>query len=155
MNNLNASPCISERFPNSMKISSIRAITAWNTMETRNTIHGRACISTQIEKEIEEDFGRLKLEEDQHRLRKMGDPKLPSKREVDEHYLMGHVIYRNWCEICVKSRGREMDHRIEKAKERRLREYSMDYCFPGDEMGYRWIILVARERGSKTWMATS
>ena len=34
-------------------------------------------------------------------------------------------------------------------------EYSFDYCFPGDEMGFKWTVLVGRERRSKTWMATT
>ena len=52
-------------------------------------------------------------------LKKMIDPKLPTQKEVDEHYLT-HLPYRNWCPICVKSKGKEMDHRD---ASRRSREF--------------------------------
>ena len=35
-----------------------------------------------------------------------------------------------------------------------LNEYSFDYCFPGDEFGYRVTVLVGRERTSGMTMAT-
>ena len=60
---------------------------------------------------------------------KLMDPKLPSKKEVEEHYLQGHALYRNWCPICIKARGKEREHKLDKDKERRLPEYSLDYCF--------------------------
>ncbi len=78
---------------------------------------------------------RLKLEEEGEYVSKLVDPKLPSEREVEEHKMMGHVVYRNWCPICVKARGKEMDHKVDGGKERTLPEYSGDYCFPGDEWG--------------------
>ena len=40
-------------------------------------------------------------------------------------------------------------------KERKLPEYSWDYCFPGDELGFKWTILVGKERGTKGWMAAA
>ena len=87
-------------------------------------------------------------------VRKVLGPKLPTQAEVDEHYVMGHTIFRNWCPVCVRAYGKEMDHRRDTGKERMLPEYSWDYCFPGDELGYRWTVLVGRERGTKCWMAT-
>ena len=41
---------------------------------------------------------RLKLEKEVEVIRKVVDPKLPSEKEVEDHYLMGHVVYRNWCD---------------------------------------------------------
>ena len=46
-----------------------------------------------------------------------------------------------------------MDHTRDKGKERVLPEYSFEYCFPGDELGYKWTVLAGKERGSKSWMA--
>ncbi len=40
-------------------------------------------------------------------------------------------------------------------KERHLPEYSWDYCFPGDELGFKWSVLVGKERGSRSFMATT
>ena len=44
---------------------------------------------------------------------------------------------------------------MDDGKERVLPEYSWDYCFPGDELGVKWTVLVGKERGSKSWMATA
>merc|ERR1712086_1048748 len=41
---------------------------------------------------------------------KMLDPRQPSEEERRTHNLT-HPPYRNWCEHCVKGRGREADHR--------------------------------------------
>ena len=50
-------------------------------------------------------------------MRKVVDPLLLNKKEVDQHWVRGHLPYRNWCEVCVRSRGREMDHQKDKGKE--------------------------------------
>ena len=48
-----------------------------------------------------------------------------------------------------------MDHKDSGDKARELPEYRFDYCFPGDELEFKWTVLVGRERGSKAWMATA
>ena len=55
--------------------------------------------------------------------------------------------------MCARARGRERDHARDKGGERRVPEYHFDYCFPGDEMGYKWTILAGRERASGSIMA--
>ena len=75
---------------------------------------------------------RLALGKEGAVVRKLIDPKLPTQEEVEEHYLRGHFPYRNWCNICVKAKGREMSHQKEGGKERKIPEYHFDYCFPGD-----------------------
>ena len=83
------------------------------------------------------DFGeRIQLEKEDDVVRKVNDPKLPSASDVEKHNVMGHLPFRDWCPVCVKARGREMDHKTVAGKERNLPEYSLDYCFPGDELGY-------------------
>lgn len=69
-----------------------------------------------------EDCERFQLEEEEEAIRILGDPRLPSDKEVKEHYLSGHIQYRNWCKICVKAQGRESDHRQEVDKERSGKE---------------------------------
>jgi hypothetical protein len=98
---------------------------------------------------------RLALGRDGAIVRKLIDPKLPSEKEVEEHYVRGHFPYRNWCHICVRAKGKDMGHQKEGGKERKVPEYHFDYCFPGDELGFKWTILVGKERISKTWMATA
>ena len=88
-------------------------------------------------------------------VRKLLDPSLPSRDEVDEHYVMGHLPYRNWCPVCIRAKGKDMDHQSDKGKERKLPEYGFDYCFPGDELGFKWTVLVGREKSVKSAMATA
>ena len=33
-------------------------------------------------------------------VRKMVNPKVPSKEEVERHWLMGQMLFRNWCPVC-------------------------------------------------------
>ena len=48
-----------------------------------------------------------------------------------------------------------MPHYRDKGGTRVLPEYSWDYCFPGDEFGHKWTVLVGRERETKAIMATT
>ena len=101
------------------------------------------------------DGERISLEEEGEVVKKFKDPKLPTQEEVDKHYVMGHIPYRDWCPVCIKAQGREMGHMKDKEKERRLPEYSWDYCFPGNELGFKWSVLVGKERGNRSFMATT
>ena len=60
---------------------------------------------------------------------------MPSPRALEEHWQGGHVVYRDWCEICVQARGREDQHKKDGGKERTLPQFEYDFCFPGDDMG--------------------
>ncbi len=73
---------------------------------------------------------------------------------MDEHCLNGHWPYRNWCYHCVRAKGRDLDHRKAVEEDRGLGEYHFDYCFPGDEFGFKLTVLVGTERGSGMKMAT-
>ena len=104
--------------------------------------------------ELEGEVGeRLKLPKEDEAVKHLRDPKLPTQEEVDRHYITGHILFRDWCPVCVKSQGKELDHTRDKGKERKLPEYAFDYCFLGDELGYKWTVLVGKERGCKSWMA--
>ena len=88
----------------------------------------------EVEK-IGEDTERFEAEEEGEFIRKINDPKLPSSEEIERHRTGGHVEYRDWCEMCVMARGRDMPHHRDRGGTRVLPEYSWDYCFPGDELG--------------------
>jgi len=47
-----------------------------------------------------------------------------------------------------------LDHRKSAEEERGLSEYSFDYCFPGDEFGFKLTVLVGRERATGMNMGT-
>ena len=78
------------------------------------------------------------------RMRNIGDPSLPSRKEVEEHYLT-RVPCRNWCPHCEGPR-KDLDHKKAVEEDRRIREFNFDYRFPGDEKGARITVLVERER---------
>ena len=111
------------------------------------------------ENEEEDDSGvegeKIIIKRDDEVIKKVKDPKLPTEGEVDNHYVMGHIPYRDWCPICIKAQGRDMGHMKDDGKERLLPEYSWDYCFPGDELGFKWSVLVGKEQGSRSLMATA
>ena len=111
-------------------------------------------IEIEVEQDVE-DAVRVKADGEDSNLRKLQDPKMPTKEEVDKHFILGHIPYRSWCPVCVRAQGKDMDHARDKGKVRNLPEYSWDYCFPGDELGFKWTVLVGRERSSKSVMATA
>jgi len=98
---------------------------------------------------------RLSVPKDGENLRILKDPKLPSQEMVDRHYLSGHLPYRDWCPICVRAKGKVLDHQKDDGGERKLPEYSWDYCFPGDELGFKWTVLVGKERLTGNFFATA
>ena len=108
----------------------------------------------ESEEEEGEDPERIRLEREDKFIRKQIDPQMLSEDEVKMHELQGHIPYRNWCETCVKAMGREKGHRTED-KERKVPEYHLDYYFPGDELGYKWTVLIGKERISGSFMANS
>jgi hypothetical protein len=98
---------------------------------------------------------RIRLRREDEVIKKIRDPKLPSDRDVEDHYLSGHLPYRDWCHICVGCKGKNQGHERDKGGERDLPEYAWDFCFPGDSLGYKWTVLVGKERQSKSRMAVA
>lgn len=89
-------------------------------------------------------------------MKKLRDPTLPSDKEVEDHWFENHVNYRGWCDICARaSRGKERDCPRHSVKSRELSESSWDYCFPGDELGFKWTVLVGKERNTRAILATA
>ena len=106
--------------------------------------------SEEEEIHIGEEVAGEEAEHGKRKVKKVHDPKLPMEEEVKEHFLSGHMPYRNWCHHCVRGRGRERDHGKKGEDEQQgLPEYHMDYCFPGDEFGERLTVLVVIERYTK------
>ena len=77
-----------------------------------------------------------------------------TNKEMEEHRI-DHWPYRSWCPVCIQSKGKERDHPRRKRDVGVLPEFSWDYCFPGDELGFKWTVLVGRERGSKSIMGSA
>ena len=53
----------------------------------------------------------VKSEEDGGEVKRLLNPEAPSQLEVDEHFVRGHIPYRNWCPVCVQAQGRDADRR--------------------------------------------
>ena len=102
-----------------------------------------------------EEAEKMGLPKEDEFLRKLRDPKLPTAEEVERHVVCGHLPYRDWCHICVKSKGQEMGHYQEDHEGKLVPEYAWDYCFPGNEMGFHWTVLAGKEREGKSFMASA
>ena len=66
---------------------------------------------------IEEDgIKRIGIPKEGEFVRKMLDPCKPSKEAVEMHWLQGHVVFRNWCPICVRSKSKDDPHKSDDGK---------------------------------------
>ena len=67
--------------------------------------------------------------------RRRNSPSDPTSREVVDHVLTGHAIFRSRCAACVQGRGRAERHQGEGHKEledgSKVPVVSWDYCFLG------------------------
>ena len=86
--------------------------------------------------------------------RKLQDPRLPSRKEMDDHSLAAHMPYRSWCTFCVMGKGKTAPHLKQQQREDGLPELHVDYCFMSTKGHPLATILVAREKTSKMMMAT-
>ena len=104
--------------------------------------------------EMDEEIERKAAQEDRREVRKLADPRKPTQSEVVEHE-MTRIPYRNWCPICVRCRGKDLDHRKSVEEDRGVSEFAFDYCFPGDELGFKLVVLTGRERITGMYFATA
>ena len=56
-------------------------------------------------------------------------PPEPSARQIAEHELTGHAVYRSWCRHCVASKGQADAH--SSREEGELPEIGIEYGFFG------------------------
>ena len=75
------------------------------------------------EAELGQDSG------DSRSMKKMIDPCLPTRAEIDEHE-MTHLPFRNWCRHCIMGRGKERGHFKAERDQDAVAEIHIDYCFP-------------------------
>ena len=69
---------------------------------------------------------RIRAKSEQENIKIMTDPRKPTDKEVDIHNLT-HLPYRNWCDVCIAAKGKDLDHRKDGRETRGLPEYSFDY----------------------------
>ena len=75
-------------------------------------------------------------------------PPEPSARQIAEHELTGHAVYRSWCCHCVASKGRAHAH--SSREEGELPEIGIDYGFFGRDKEDVLPILCVKCRNSST-----
>ena len=67
-----------------------------------------------------------------NRARGIRMPGQPSRKEIEEHNLT-HADYRDWCEECVKGKGRKDQHRRkdedQETQEGSITTYAIDYMY--------------------------
>ena len=75
-------------------------------------------------------------------------PPEPSARQIAEHELTGHAVYRSWCRHCVASKGRAHAH--SSREEGELPEIGIDHGFFGRDREDVLPILSVKCRNSST-----
>ena len=52
----------------------------------------------EVDGDLEGEAGeRIGLPKEDEYVRKIQDPRMPSKDQVNLHYIKGHIPYRSWC----------------------------------------------------------
>ena len=90
----------------------------------------------------------------ERKTKKMQDPKMPTRTEIEEHNLT-HLPFRSWCRHCVRGREKELPHK-RVGEQGEMPELHVDMCFLGEEKDPHNAItvMVARERSTRMTMAT-
>ena len=74
----------------------------------------------------------------------------PTKAEVDEHEVLGHVQYRSWCWHCARMNATAAPHLAVPPPEDALPVISMDYGFMGQDDDDVTPMLVVKDKKSKS-----
>ena len=80
------------------------------------------------------EAGRVDAQEEGKFVKRLIDPRLPTEEEVAHHELT-HLPYRNWCPVCVKAMGRDLDHRGQYTKRRNCQNIVLIVVSPGMNLG--------------------
>jgi len=104
------------------------------------------------------------VSDEAHVCRKIPTPTTPSREEVDEHNLLGHVQYRSWCAVCVASRGVGQRHTAVEDQPSAKPMILSDYAFmnggetkeakAAQEAAGSMPILVVKDKRTKTLAAS-
>ena len=89
----------------------------------------------------------------QRQVAKLPEPRLPSDEDVKLHQ-MTHLPYRNWCEHCIRGRGKEMSH-TRNRETPATPEVHFDFAFMGEQDTATIPILVVRETRTKMTLMTA
>ena len=82
---------------------------------------------------------------------KISSPIKPSAEDIDSHYCTGHLPYRNWCPVCVKSKGREAPHHRDvqdSADATGLPIVSFDYQTLNEETKHEQTVIIGKDEST-------
>ena len=84
-------------------------------------------------------------------------PLKPTQRELDEHEASGHVTFRDWCPVCIRSRNLERRHyRQDPEEENAVPILASDFCFTSEsEGGDGLVVLVSKDARTKMIWASA
>ena len=86
---------------------------------------------------------------------KVKSPMMPTKAEIEEHESLGHVVYRNWCPVCIAARGIGQYHKpLPDEPENAVPTIVSDYCYMGQNDEKALPMLVIKDRKTKRRGAT-
>ena len=81
--------------------------------------------------------------------RTITSPIRPSAETIEQHFIAGHVNYRNWCPVCVMARGREDAHPRRKEEDEDDRTglpiISMDYNELNEESANPQKVIIGKD----------
>ena len=87
--------------------------------------------------------------------RRLKSPLEPSQAEIEEHEAQAHAVYRNWCKICLASRGLGQQHLPAPPEdETAVPVIASDYAFMGQEDESTIPMIVIKDRRSKVGAAS-
>ena len=79
----------------------------------------------------------IEAEAETNKARGIRQPGQPSRKDVEEHNLT-HADFRDWCEECIRGKGRTDQHRRkaeeEESEKGAITTYSIDYMYLTEEM---------------------
>ena len=69
----------------------------------------------------------------------LSSPCEPTVKEICDHQVAAHLPFRNWCKICIDSKGKERDHKKltkeeKEAEANALPRFGLDYAFFSEEL---------------------
>jgi hypothetical protein len=83
-------------------------------------------------------------------------PVVATAAMIEEHEILVHVVYRDWCRHCVAARGVGQQHRSQpKDDELAIAKISCDYAFMYQGEGDTMPILVIYDSKTKSYSATT
>ena len=116
----------------------------------------------EMEAELSDDGseGGRGMEAEGRKTKRYQNPRMPSREEIEDHEVAGHLPFRSWCTHCIKGKGQAEAHRQQQKREEGLPEVHLDYAFIGGRSGKEedrdklMPVLIVKEKETKMTIAS-